>query len=372
MPNHVTNRLIFDCSDEKMKEILSAICYDEDSISTDVGLGTIDFNKITPMPQSLNIECGSNTTTSINLYLTFVNPKVSYYGKEKMIAKDFDRIVALLNRKTVFAPYNPNMTPEEIKNKTEFDTEDNLLSLGKTAVNNLLEYGSITWYDWCTRNDTWNTKWNSYNPYEYEGGKEIGFQTAWSAPHPIIEKLSAMYPDVAINHRWANEDLWQGCGSTTYLAGELIDEEVPESEKEQVEMAASIWDYDLEEIGLALNALQTSYIPIDNEDFELIEILGRTTLFSNERLSERDIPSGLFVYHLRDGGNGEQFCTLEKSVRVNHCGSIVTKEQIDFGQNEFIELKGDDSPNFLGDRLSFSQFMEGNFDNKEGFDIVQF
>ena len=29
MPNHVINRIEFDCSKERLKEILSAICYDD-------------------------------------------------------------------------------------------------------------------------------------------------------------------------------------------------------------------------------------------------------------------------------------------------------------------------------------------------------
>ena len=48
-------------------------------MKTTKGIGTIDFNKITPMPENLNIECGSNTDDGINLYLT------SYYGPQKSI-----------------------------------------------------------------------------------------------------------------------------------------------------------------------------------------------------------------------------------------------------------------------------------------------
>ena len=32
----------------------------------------------------------------------------------------------------------------------------------------------------------------------------ISFQTAWSAPHPVIEKTVEMFPDVQIMHRWAD------------------------------------------------------------------------------------------------------------------------------------------------------------------------
>jgi hypothetical protein len=76
MPNHVINRLEFECSEERLKEILSSICYDDNSEAEVTGIGTIDFNKITPMPPSLDIESGSSTDRGINLYLTSVNLSV--------------------------------------------------------------------------------------------------------------------------------------------------------------------------------------------------------------------------------------------------------------------------------------------------------
>ena len=60
-PIMVINRLEFDCPKERLKEILAAICYDDSSEAEKTGIGTIDFNKITPMPPSLDIESGSST-----------------------------------------------------------------------------------------------------------------------------------------------------------------------------------------------------------------------------------------------------------------------------------------------------------------------
>ena len=79
MPNHVANRITFDCSDEKAKEILQSIMYDpkpDDEENT--GPGTIDFGKLIPMPKSLMIEAGSTTTRGIEIYLTAVNPDTTF------------------------------------------------------------------------------------------------------------------------------------------------------------------------------------------------------------------------------------------------------------------------------------------------------
>ncbi len=371
MPNHVINRLEFDCPEERRKEILSAICYDDSSESERTGIGTIDFNKIIPMPPSLDIESGSGTVKGINLYLTSVNPSVRYYGKDKMDPVAFTSLTERLSGSRSFLRHNPTLTPDEIREATLHRSEDELLQLGKTAVENLIQYGATTWYDWRTRGDTWNTKWNSYNAYDYDGGKEICFQTAWSAPHPIIEKLSQMYPEVTITHRWANEDLWQGCGSQTYLGGEMIDHDYPETDKEQLETAASIWDSSLEDYGLVENASRNSYVNIENETYELVSVCGQPGLFSNGKLTEDDIPRGLFVYHLRSGSNGEQLCVIENKVGVNHGGSIVTSEPLDLGKTGFLLLDDEHTLNFVGEDITFGQFMEGNFETREAVDIEQ-
>ena len=371
MPNHVINRLEFECSEERLKEILSAICYDDSSEAERTGIGTIDFNKITPMPPSLDIESGSSTDRGINLYLTSVNPSVRYYGKEKMDPVAFTSLTERLNGSRSFLRHNAALTPEEIQSATLYHSEDELLQLGKTAVENLMQYGATTWYDWRTRGDTWNTKWNSYNAYDYDGGNEICFQTAWSAPHPIIEKLSAKYPEVTIKHRWANEDLWQGCGSQTYLGDEMIDHDYPETDKEQLETAASIWDSSLEDYGFVESASSTSYVNIENETYDLVSVCGQPGLFTKAKLTEHDIPNGLYLYHLRSGIEERQFFSAEPKIDDYHGGSIVTSEPLDLGETGFILFDDDHTIIFMGEDITFGQFMEGDFETKEVVDIEQ-
>ena len=52
MPNHVVNIVTFECSEEKLKEIMEAIQYD-DGPDDQKGIGTIDFNKVIPMPDNI-------------------------------------------------------------------------------------------------------------------------------------------------------------------------------------------------------------------------------------------------------------------------------------------------------------------------------
>lgn len=78
MPNHVTNIITFSGDKEQISRVLESIKNDE------YGLGTISFNKIIPMPESLNMEAGSIENHSINLYLSAINPMNDVYpGTEK-------------------------------------------------------------------------------------------------------------------------------------------------------------------------------------------------------------------------------------------------------------------------------------------------
>ena len=109
MPNHVMNRITLDCSDERAKEIMEAVQYDpnpEDEENT--GLGTLDFNKLIPMPPSLMIEAGSSTEQGIEIYLTAVNPHTKDYDLPKMPEVKFNKLVSNLNAERRFTVYKPS------------------------------------------------------------------------------------------------------------------------------------------------------------------------------------------------------------------------------------------------------------------------
>ncbi len=67
MPNHVENIITLKGDEKRIREMLEAIKND------DFGLGTLDFNKIIPMPNSLNIEAGSRTDKGLKAYSDFID-----------------------------------------------------------------------------------------------------------------------------------------------------------------------------------------------------------------------------------------------------------------------------------------------------------
>lgn len=162
MPNHVTNVLTLHGESDQIRAMLEAIQYD------DLGIGSVDFNKIIPMPESLNIEAGSQTSTGLKAYQDFIEV---YTLGGTIHQDDLENIPR--KSEDAFLRQRSDIRPKEWK-------------LGKAAWNNIRLYGVPTWYGW--RNQHWGTKWNFYGYGEaevnYQEGDALNFLTAWSAPHP--------------------------------------------------------------------------------------------------------------------------------------------------------------------------------------------
>ncbi len=120
-------------------------------------------------------------------------------------------------------------------------------------------YGKNNWYDWCLAN--WGTKWNAYDfPDIAPTDGSFRFNTAWNAPHPVIQKLSEMYPDLTIHHLWADEDIGSNCGEKTYKAGQVLDEHYPDYGVRSFDFAFSVLGCKPEDYGLVLSEDGTEYV----------------------------------------------------------------------------------------------------------------
>jgi len=76
----------------------------------------------------------------------------------------------------------------------------------------LAKEGVPNWYDWCCEN--WDTKWNAYDvkrdigTYGEASGKYVTykFNTAWSPPEKIVEKLREDWPELEIYGGYIGEN----------------------------------------------------------------------------------------------------------------------------------------------------------------------
>lgn len=212
MPNHVKNIV-------KMEGITKLPLFKTEYDKYEKkDIAVFDFNKIIPMPESLNIGSGSITDEAIIYYVTdkCTLPLRAIKEEHKKLV---DRKVTNIFSKDSWAEEVFMRVLEETHDMPAEEKEQ-LYEKGQIYVSNIENYGCATWYDWCVNN--WGTKWNAYSCTE-ESEDEITFETAWSNPEPIMLKLSEMYPEATIEHWWADEDMGSNDGYRVYEGGEIVE-----------------------------------------------------------------------------------------------------------------------------------------------------
>lgn len=256
MPNHVTNRLKLIGEQPAIDECLEKIKLDEK------GIGTIDFNKIIPMPASLDVTAGSEETNAIKAYLKATCPfnDTSICGIRRLDETLYLNILFKLAENDFLAKYS-------MENILKYDltATDNteLIRKGEIYIDNLLQYGATTWYDWCRNN--WGTKWNAYDFAPFENNT-ITFCTAWSNVCELITRLSAMHPDLNFEYSWADEDFGSNVGTARIYAGKAT-AYIPEIfSREAYEMAADIMGCSPEDYGLHFDKKKNNYVSSEDED----------------------------------------------------------------------------------------------------------
>ncbi len=73
-------------------------------------------------------------------------------------------------------------------------------------------------------------------------------------------------------------------------------------------------------------------------EFDPVELFNRPALFTNERVDRETVPEGLFAYDIRHGDDDGRAVTVEKTVSINHMGTLITAQALTFGQNGYIPL----------------------------------
>jgi hypothetical protein len=162
MPNWTSNRIYIEGDQADIRAFLEEVKW-EDKI--------FDFNRIIPMPELLK------HTGSGMCEIDGKKVKTWYIVKH--------------------AKYDP---PQEEEVARLFTPEEHA---------QLKIIGHCDWYSWSVAN--WGTKWNACHveiddaSIKY-GCIEITFETAWSAPTPVLIKMREMFPALTFDCRWRHED----------------------------------------------------------------------------------------------------------------------------------------------------------------------
>lgn len=180
MPNHVVTHLFIEGTPEQVEQVKAFVRCDTEKERL------MDFNKIIPTPEELNIESGSRGETGM---------------------------AYLLGNKAALDRYGQNNEERE-----------KAIRLGAKYLVNQALYGATTWYDW--HNHHWGTKWNAYETEDLGNG--IKFETAWSFPRPVMIALSRHFPDIDFHFVYADEDASYNTGEGYLRNGEFTQQYYPE------------------------------------------------------------------------------------------------------------------------------------------------
>lgn len=179
MSNYIKNRLTFNDRTEEILVFLSS----EDKI--------VDFNKIVPMPEGLDI-CDSS---------------LGDLGMEWLVAKNLNPFSEEGRRAEELGKLLASYAEEP---RTE------ALEMGMKYLENIIRTGHKTWYTW--RRENWGTKWNARKAVQ-TSPNQLEFETAWDGVVGLMEKLSAHFPDVIFQYEFADEDTGSNTGTGVIFNG---------------------------------------------------------------------------------------------------------------------------------------------------------
>lgn len=258
MPNWVCNHLTI--YGENAVEVMRSLLTENEESECGYDL---DFNKLIPMPEELNIVCGTITTNCAKLYVNAMLEDCDAYIKYAgLFAKAFERDFILTESEQAQLMQDALRYTDYPDKKLLFSNKAEVYAYGKRALDNYEKYGAKDWYDWCC--DNWGTKWNACHTQINDLEKaDIYFNTAGSQATQIIKALSEKYPDHKFEYEYAEERAGGYAGFYNYENGIAVSyADYAEGCKEAYQMYFALWGQEDE---YKFNPNTGTYEPIDGE-----------------------------------------------------------------------------------------------------------
>ena len=96
------------------------------------------------------------------------------------------------------------------------EAEESVFSFGRL----LPRPAAADWYAWNVEH--WGTKWDAQGAQRFRAPGELVFEfdTAWSAPFPVVERLAELFPQATVRLDYREEQGWGG--SLELAGGEMV------------------------------------------------------------------------------------------------------------------------------------------------------
>lgn len=210
------NALLFHCSDEDFLAVLKKIQYDW------AQPGTIDFAKIVPMPEEMNLDTGIYSRVAVEMYLSSMNPEVKYYGENKLTKKTFDDLLCDVNTYYSAEPLRPALSPEQLAFYDAQFGKDALVT-GRKIISNIQDYNCANWDEW--QRTYWGTSKVPFTFVLNSEKKTITFETYDGfPPESFMEALSTSIGNIAFtHHRYCSDYLLpEELGTRQFQNGQTV------------------------------------------------------------------------------------------------------------------------------------------------------
>lgn len=229
MPDNITNQITFGSDGAALAAFQRML---QDMRMKGEPLGSIDFDKLLPMPKELDMEASGRTDQGLEL-----------------VQKYHQALADLERRKPSLPHADYEQKLHRCKGLYRKKRVADLMTwaLGERAYNNIQRFGSPTWYEWCRLN--WGSKWNAYEfkPLD-ETADTMEFQTADSAVPKIAAALSNRFPTETVTYSWSGGEPVQHLGQMVFRDGKAVQIDIPDDRTAQAyAMSAGVWRFGAKE-----------------------------------------------------------------------------------------------------------------------------
>lgn len=226
MPNHVRSRITAPAT------VLSALLGTDEN-----GKEYVDFKRVLPCPDIIvQVEYPSYLKDEAEIRVGgFIDMDA---------AQQPGNVLADYVRQGNFgaaakALHSQSLIKQKMEGRTFTEDEEALISQMVSAYH---QTGYMTWFDW--QRGVWGTKWNAYN-FGRVSEYIVEFDTAWNAPHPVIEALAGTLKTQFL-HEWADEDTGHNVGCRQYRDDGLFSSEELSKTREGYELCFKLRPEDAE------------------------------------------------------------------------------------------------------------------------------
>ena len=167
-----------------------------------------DFNAVIPMPPELHVEAHAGIESAAQRAL--LDFPAQHYIPDVRAAFDSGNFGSLADNLHLQNMMNTKITPPPLTFK------DGEWRMFIALLENKRKHGHYSWYSWSI--DNWGTKWNAYK-VKRQNAQLLEFQTAWSAPFPVVTALSFKSPGDRLTLEYADEDYGSNFGIVQFIGG---------------------------------------------------------------------------------------------------------------------------------------------------------